>query len=214
MRRFIFLSSIKVNGEGTTSHPYTENDAPQPEDAYGVSKLEAELALREAAAGMETVVLRPPLLYGPGVKGNFLRLMRAIERGLPLPLKSINNRRSLLYVGNLVDAIVRCLDHPGVAGQTYLVADDEGISTPGLIYEIAAAMHKPARLVPVPPRILQLAGALSGKSAAVSRLLNSLQIDSGKIRRELDWRPRDPLNAGLRETAEWYYRRPAAKNRI
>ena len=150
VRRFIFLSSIKVNGGGTTLRPYSETDAPCPEDAYGVSKREAELALRAAAADMETVILRPPLLYGPGVKGNFLRLMRAIERGMPLPLGSIHNHRSLLYVGNLVDAIMLSLDHPAAAGQTYLVADNEGISTPELIRAIAAAMHRPARLLPLP----------------------------------------------------------------
>ena len=210
VRRFIFLSSIKVNGEGTTLRPYSETDAPCPEDAYGVSKREAELALRAAAADMETVILRPPLLYGPGVKGNFLRLMRAIERGMPLPLGSIHNHRSLLYVGNLVDAIMLSLDHPAAAGQTYLVADNEGISTPELIRAIAAAMHRPARLLPLPPPLLRFAGAITDKSAAVSRLLGSLQIDSNKIRRELGWQPRYTLNEGLRQTAEWYYRTLAA----
>jgi nucleoside-diphosphate-sugar epimerase len=210
VRRFIFLSSIKVNGEGTTLRPYSETDAPCPEDAYGVSKREAELALSAAAADMETVVLRPPLLYGPGVKGNFLRLMRAIERGMPLPLGSIHNHRSLLYVGNLVDAIMLSLDHPAAAGKTYLVADDEGISTPGLVRAIAAAMHRPARLLPFPPPLLRFAGAITGKSAAVSRLLGSLQIDSSKIRRELGWQPRHTLKEGLRPTAEWYYRTLAA----
>ena len=213
VRRFIFLSSIKVNGEATTLRPYSETDAPCPEDAYGVSKREAEAALRAVVAGMETVVLRPPLLYGPGVKGNFLRLMRAIERGMPLPLGSIHNHRSLLYVGNLVDAIMLSLDHPAAAGKTYLVADDEGISTPGLVRAIAAAMHRPARLLRFPPPLLRFAGAITGKSAAVSRLLGSLQIDSSKIRRELGWQPRHTLKEGLRPTAEWYYRTPAANFR-
>ena len=210
VRRFIFLSSIKVNGGGTTLRPYSETDAPCPEDAYGVSKREAELALRAAAADMETVILRPPLLYGPGVKGNFLRLMRAIERGMPLPLGSIHNHRSLLYVGNLVDAIMLSLDHPAAAGQTYLVADNEGISTPELIRAIAAAMHRPARLLPLPLPLLRFAGAITDKSAAVSRLLGSLQIDSNKIRRELGWQPRYTLTEGLSQTAEWYYRTLAA----
>ncbi len=213
VRRFIFLSSIKVNGEATTLSPYTENDEPQPEDAYGVSKLEAELALSAAAATMETVVLRPPLLYGPGVKGNFLRLLRAIERGVPLPLGSIRNHRSLLYLGNLVEAILLCLNHPAAAGQTFLLADDAGISTPALVRAIAAAMHKPARLIPCPPPLLNLAGAITGKSAAVSRLLGSLQIDDHKIRRELGWQPRYTLAQGLRPTAEWYYQKPAANIR-
>jgi nucleoside-diphosphate-sugar epimerase len=213
VRRFVFLSSIKVNGETTTVGPYTENDVPQPEDPYGVSKLEAELALQATAESMETVILRPPLLYGPGVKGNFLRLMRAIGRGAPLPFKSVSNQRSLLYVGNLVDATVRCLDHPAAAGQTYLLADDGGISTPDLIREIATAMHKTARLISMPPQLLKIAGAVTGKSAAVSRLLGSLRIDSSKIRRDLHWQPRYPRITGLRATAEWYYRTLAADNR-
>ena len=210
VRRFIFLSSIKVNGESTTLRPYTENDAPYPEDPYGVSKREAELALRAAAAGMETVVLRPPLLYGPGVKGNFLRLMRATERGVPLPLGSIQNHRSLLYLDNLIDAMIVCLDHPAAVGQTYLLADDEDPSTPELVRAIAAALHKRARLIGFPPQLLKIAGAVTGKSAAVSRLLGSLQIDSSKIRGELGWQPRYALAEGLRQTAEWYYRTLAA----
>jgi len=213
VRRFIFLSSIKVNGEATTVRPFTENDTPQPEDAYGISKWEAELALRAAAASMETVVLRPPLLYGPGVKGNFLRLMRAIERGVPLPLGSIHNRRSVLSLGNLVDAMIVCLDHPAAAGQTYLLADDENPSTPELVRAIAAALHKRARLVAFPPQLLRIAGAVTGKSAAVSRLLGSLQIDSSRIRGELGWQPRQALAEGLSQTAEWYYRKLAADNR-
>ncbi|HXD53068.1 MAG TPA: GDP-mannose 4,6-dehydratase, partial [Burkholderiales bacterium] len=142
--------------------------------------------------------------------GNFLRLMRAIERGMPLPLGSIHNHRSLLYVGNLVDAIMLSLDHPAAAGQTYLVADNEGISTPELIRAIAAAMHRPARLLPLPLPLLRFAGAITDKSAAVSRLLGSLQIDSNKIRRELGWQPRYTLTEGLSQTAEWYYRTLAA----
>ncbi len=208
VRRFILLSSIKVNGEATGVRPYTEHDVPRPEDAYGISKLEAEQALKAAATHMQTVVLRPPLLYGPGVKGNFLRLMRAIERGLPLPLGSVHNRRCLLYVENLVDAIMLCLDHPAAAGQTYLLADeDEGVSTPELVRAIASAMNKPARLLPFPPGLLKIAAAAVSKSAAASRLVGSLQIDSGKIRCDLGWQPRYTLAEGLRPTAEWYYRR-------
>jgi nucleoside-diphosphate-sugar epimerase len=210
VRRFIYLSSIKVHGEATTLRPFTEKDTPKPEDAYGVSKWEAELALGEAAAGMETVVLRPPLLYGPGVKGNFLRLMRAIERGIPLPLGSIHNHRSLLYLGNLVGAIMVCLDHPAAAGQTYLLADDEDPSTPELVRAIAAALHKRARLFAFPPQLLRIAGAMTGKSAAVSRLLGSLQINSSKVRGEIGWQPRYTLAEGLSQAAKWYYRTLAA----
>jgi nucleoside-diphosphate-sugar epimerase len=211
VRRFIFVSSIKVNGEATSMRPYTEHDAPRPEDAYGISKLESEQALKAAATRMQTVVLRPPLLYGPGVKGNFLRLMRAIERGVPLPLASVRNRRCLLYVENLIDAIVLCLDHPAAAGQTYLLSDDnEGTSTPTLVRAIALAMNKPARLLPFPPTLLKMAAVTINKSAAAARLVGSLQIDSGKIRCDLEWHPRYTLAEGLCLTAEWYYRRKTA----
>jgi nucleoside-diphosphate-sugar epimerase len=204
VRRFIFLSSVKVNGEKTGGRPFTERDTPLPEDDYGVSKWEAEQALQQIAAAftMETVVLRSPLLYGPGVKGNFLSLMRAIDRRLPLPFASVRNRRSLLYVGNLVDAIVACLDHPAAAGKTYLLADDEGVSTHDLVRAIAGALGKPARLLPFSPALLKLAGAMFNRSAAMSRLLGSLQVDSGKIRDELDWRPGCTMAEGLRETVQ------------
>ncbi len=212
-RRFVFLSSVKVNGEATCGKPYSEDDAPQPQDAYGVSKLEAEIALRETGAGLETVVLRPPLIYGAGVKGNFLRLMRAVERGLPLPLASIQNRRSLLSLNNLVDAIVACLDHPAAAGQTYLVADGASVATPELVRAIGNAMHKPARLLPFPAPLLRAAALLLGKSAAAARLTGSLEIDTRKLERELGWTPREALAEGLEQAAEWYYQRPAAPTR-
>jgi nucleoside-diphosphate-sugar epimerase len=215
VRRFVFLSSIKVNGEETGERPFTEDDTPQPQDAYGISKREAELALAKSAAetGTETVVLRPPLLYGPGVKGNFLKLMRAIDRGVPLPLGSIRNRRSLLYVDHLVDAIVACLDHPAAARKTYLLADDGGVSTPDLVHAIADAMNKPARLLLVSPALLKLAGVIVAKRAAVSRLTGSLQIDSSRIRRDLAWQPRYSMPEGLRRTAEWYYQQLATDPR-
>ena len=208
VRRFVFVSSIKVNGESTAERPFTEQDTPRPEDAYGVSKWEAEQALQSSAARsrMQTVILRPPLLYGPGVKGNFLRLMRAIDRGVPLPLAAVDNRRSLLYAGNLVDAIALCLEHPQAMGNTYLVADDEDVSTPDLIRSMAVALDKPARLFPFPPTMLKFAGAALGKRDAVSRLLGSLRVDSNKIRHELGWRPRFARASGLNETARWYYR--------
>ena len=213
VRRFIFLSSIKVNGEATTSTPYSESDEPRPADAYGVSKREAELALQAAAGSMETVVLRPPLLYGPGVKGNFLRLMRAIERGIPLPLASLDNRRSLLNVNNLVDAISVCIDHPAAAGQTYLLADEVAVSTPELARAIAAAMDRPARLIALAPGLLKFAGAMTGRRASIARLTGSLQISTDKIRRELAWRPRYTLALGLADTARWYYRQLAGDTR-
>jgi nucleoside-diphosphate-sugar epimerase len=197
----------------TFDKPYTEDDEPRPEDAYGVSKLEAENMLRKTPTGMQTVVLRPPLIYGAGVKGNFLRLMRAVERGLPLPLASIRNRRSLTSLNNLIDAIIACLDHPAAAGQTYLVADDRGIATPELVRAIATAMQKPACLLPFPPALLRLGAAALGRSAAAARLTGSLEIDSSKLRRELGWQPGETLAQGLTDTAEWYYQRPAALTR-
>ncbi len=207
VRRLVFLSSVKVNGEHTGAEPYTERDPPRPQDSYGISKWEAEQALLENAAQspMQTVVLRPPLLYGPRVKGNFLSLMRAIDRGVPLPFASIDNRRSLLYLGNLIDAITLCLDHPAAAGNTYLVADDDGVSTPDLIRGIAAALGKPARLMPFPPSLLRLAGTMTGKAAEAARLVGSLQVDSNRIRRELGWRPRATMAQGLAETVRWYH---------
>lgn len=207
VRRLIFLSSIKVNGEATTTHPYTENDTPQPEDAYGVSKLEAEEALKRIGTdtGLETVVLRPPLVYGPGVKGNFLRLLRLIERGMPLPLSSINNRRSLVGVANLADAIIASIAPPLAAGKTYLVSDGEDISTPRLISRLAHAMGMTPHLLPCPPALLNAGAALCSKRAVAARLTGSLQIDNSRIRHDLGWQPRYSLDQGLKSTAQWYH---------
>jgi nucleoside-diphosphate-sugar epimerase len=213
VKRFVFLSSIKVNGESTADKAYAESDAPRPEDAYGISKWEAEQALASIArdSKLETVVLRPPLIYGPGVKGNFLSLMRAIDRGLPLPLASIDNRRSLLYLGNVVSAIGLLLTHPQAAAQTFLLADDDvGISTPALIRAIAAALGRRARLYPFPPALLLAMAALARRGAAAQRLTGSLVVDSGAIRNSLGWQPVASLAAGLDSTARWYHRRVAA----
>jgi len=205
VKRLVFLSSVKVNGEGRLN-PYTETDEPKPEDPYGVSKHEAEEILRKVAAetGLEVVIIRPPLVYGPGVKANFLRLLRVADCGVTLPLGSINNKRSFVYLGNLVDAIAVCMKHPGAAGQTYLVSDGEDVSTPELIRRVALSLGKPARLLPFPPGMLHLAGRLSGNSDAVERLIGSLQVDSSKLRRELGWHPPFTMEQGLKETAEWY----------
>lgn len=208
VKRFVFLSSVKVNGEGG-NRPYTEQDISAPEDAYGVSKWEAEQALRKIAAetGLEVVIIRPPLVYGPGVKANFLRMLGVINRGILLPLASINNRRSLIYLENLVDAIITCINHPKAAGQTYQVSDGEDVSTPELIRRVAAALGRPARLFPFPPSLLRFAGKLFGKSDAVERLVGLLTIDNSKIRRELGWKPPYTMEQGLKETAEWFKRR-------
>ena len=205
VKRFIFLSSIKVSGEGRKP-PYTEHDSPAPQDFYGVSKWEAEQVLQKIAAetGLEVVILRPPLVYGPGVKANFLSLFKIVDRGIPLPLDRINNRRSFIYLENLVDAIVTCVNHPKAAGQTYLASDGEDVSTPELIRRVADALGRPARLFPVPPSLMRLAGKLFGKSEAVDRLLGSLVVDSSKIRRELGWKPPYTMEQGLKETAEWF----------
>ncbi len=205
VKRFVFISSVKVNGEGRAA-AYTEDDEEAPEDSYGVSKWEAEQELHKISdtTGIEVVILRPPLVYGPGVKANFLRLFKIVERGIPLPLSSIKNRRSFIYLGNLIDAIITCIVHPGAAGHTFLVGDEENISTPGLIRQIALAMEKPTLLFPIPPFLMRLTGKLLGKSAAIDRLLGSLTIDSTRVRKELEWKPPYKMEQGIRETAKWY----------
>ncbi|MGH8641845.1 MAG: NAD-dependent epimerase/dehydratase family protein [Burkholderiales bacterium] len=207
VRRLVYLSSVKVNGERTGERPYREEDVPRPEDPYGVSKAEAERALAAIAkeTGFPITVLRPPLVYGPGVKGNFLRLLRLVARGVPLPLGTIDNRRSFIYVGNLVDAIVQALDAPRAAGRTYLAADGEDLSTPGLVRALASALGVKPRLVSFPLAPLKFAAKLAGRGAEFARLADSLQVDSTRIRRELDWRPRYTPAQGLAETARWYH---------
>jgi len=202
--RFVFISSVKVNGEETTT-PYTQESRPNPVDPYGISKWEAENGLQQISSetGMELVIVRPTLVYGPGVKANFLNMLKAVRRGIPLPLASINNKRSLLYVGNLVDALAACASHPAAVGRTYLVSDGEDVSTAQLIRKVAAALGVPARLLPFPPWLMRLAGKLTGNSAAVHRLTSSLCIDSSGIGNELGWRPPFTMDEGLRETAQW-----------
>lgn len=212
VRRFIYISSVKVNGEGRNVS-YSEKDIPAPEDPYGVSKWEAEQALHKIAAetGLEIVILRPPLVYAPGVKANFLSLFKIVDRGIPLPLSGINNQRSFIYLGNLVDAIVTCINHPKASGQTYLVSDREDVSTPELIRRVAAALGRPARLFSFPLSLMRFAGKLFGKTDAVERLISSLTSDSSKIQRELNWRPPYTMEQGLRETAEWFKALPRTK---
>jgi nucleoside-diphosphate-sugar epimerase len=189
-RRLVFVSSIKVNGEATFEQPFRESDLPRPDDDYGRSKWEAEQRLTAIAAdtGLEVVIVRPPLIYGPGVKGNLARLMRTLERGVPLPLGAIDNRRSLIGLTNLTAALRACAEHPGAAGRTFLVSDGADISTPQLIRALASALECPARLIPVPIGLLQLAARLT-RSGSLARLTGSLQIDSSHIRDRLGWRP-------------------------
>ena len=205
VKRFIYISSIKVNGEGRAA-AYTEDDEVSPQDDYGVSKWEAEQELHKIAnkTDLETVILRPPLVYGPGVKANFLRLFKIVERGIPLPFAKIDNLRSFIYLDNLIDAIITCINHPGAEGRTFLVNDREDVSTPELIRKIASALGKPARLFSILPFLMRLAGKFIGKSAAIDRLFGSLTIDSTKIRKELGWKPPYPMQHGLKETAKWY----------
>jgi UDP-glucose 4-epimerase len=201
VKRFVFISTIKVNGEGR-DEPYREIDEPAPMDAYALSKWEAEQGLRRIAqeTGMEVVILRPPLVYGPGVKANFLRLLRMVERGWPLPLGSIRNRRSLLYLGNFVDAIRLCVEHPAAAGQTFLLDDGEAISTPDLICAMGLAMGRPVHLLAAPVWVLKFVGALLGKREVVARLTGSLYVDSSAIRLRLGWTPPFSMEAGLAAT--------------
>lgn len=207
VRRFVYLSSIKVNGEFTApGKPFVAGDRPAPQDPYGVSKLEAELGLQAVGldTGMEVVILRLPLVYGPGVGGNFMRLIKLVDRRFPLPFGSVSNRRSLIFLGNLVEAIEVCLTHPAAAGKTYLVSDEPAVSTPELIEKIGRALGRTPRLLPVPPVLLQWVARLAGKSAEVARLLGTLEIDNSQIRKDLDWRQRKSMQEGLQITADWY----------
>lgn len=205
VRRFVYMSSVKVNGEESLA-PFTEEDAPNPQDPYGISKWEAEQALAQVASqtGLEVVVVRSPLVYGLGVGGNFLALMNVLRREIPLPLDRVQNRRSLIYRGNLVDALIRCVRDARGAGRTYLVNDGEDLSTPDLIRRLARALGLSPRLWPMPLSMLRWVGRLAGKGAMIDRLLGSLQVDSSRIRRELDWRPPYAVDQGLAETAAWY----------
>ncbi len=205
VKRFIFVSTVKVNGEGRDAL-YTAIDAPDPHGPYAQSKWEAEQGLHEIAAqtGLEVVILRPPLIYGPGVKANFLRLLQAVDRGIPLPLAAVCNRRSLLYVENFASALLACLTRPEAAGRTYFVRDGEDVSSAELVRRLAHALGRPARLVPVPPGMLQAAGMVLGKKAAVDRLLGSLTVDDAPLRQELGWMPPFTLDEGLAATARWY----------
>jgi nucleoside-diphosphate-sugar epimerase len=210
VRRLIFVSTIKVNGECTEAQPYRATDSPAPEDPYGISKWEAEQVLAQIAGtgGIESVIIRPPLIYGRGVKGNFARLCRMIRRGYVLPFGAINNRRSLVSVENLVDLVSCCITHTEAAGKTFLVSDDSDLSTPQLIRSIADAMGTRARLIAVPRSWLRVAGRISGRSEEMVRLLGSLQVDIEHTRRVLSWSPATSVSEGLRnavssESIDW-----------
>lgn len=201
VRRFIFISSIKVHGEETAlGSPCRASDTLMPDDPYGMSKLEAEQGLMKLAGetGLEVVIIRPPLVYGPGVKGNFARLIKLMGKGLPLPLGAIYNKRSLVGIDNLIDLIIRCIDHPAAANQVFLAGDGEDLSTTELLRGMAEAIGRPARLIPVPAALLSLGAALVGKRAFAQRLLGSLQVDISKARELLGWEPPVSVKEGLR----------------
>jgi nucleoside-diphosphate-sugar epimerase len=204
VRRFVYLSSIKVNGEQSVpGRPFTERDEPAPADPYGVSKHEAEVALRRVAqeTGLEVVTIRPPLVYGPGVRANFRSMMNWLRRGIPLPLGALHNRRSLVGLDNLVDLIIKAVRHPSAVNQTFLAGDGEDLSTSQLLKRLGDALGRPARLVPVPPGLLQIGFAMVGKQDMGQRLCGSLQVDISKARHLLGWNPPLSVDESLRRVA-------------
>ena len=205
VRRFVFVSSIRVNGS-SSSRPFRSEDPPHPEEPYALSKYEAELGLWRVAeeTGLEVVVVRPPLVYGPGVKANFRRLLGLAATGLPLPFASIEGRRSLISVHNLVDVLRICLQHRNAPGRTLLVSDGKDISLPSLIRELAAGMDRPSRLFPMPAGLVRALAALVGRAETFDKLAASLQVDPTDTFSALGWRPPISLTDGLRETARWY----------
>ena len=205
IKRFIFISSIKVNGESTLhGKPFTADDEPGPEDPYSISKWETEIGLRRLAeeTDMEVVVIRPPLVYGPGVKGNFMSLVRWVNAGLPLPLGSAQNKRSMVALDNLVDLIITCVEHPAAANQTFLVGDGEDLSIVELLQQMGKALGKNPRLLPFPVGLLNLAASLLGKKDVAQRLLGSLQVDISKTQTQLGWEPPISVGEGLNRVAE------------
>jgi nucleoside-diphosphate-sugar epimerase len=210
IKRFIYISSIKVNGEGTSEHPFKADDIPVPEDSYGVSKWEAEQVLQKIACNskLEIVIIRPPLVYGPTVRANFLKLMRLVKSGLPLPLGAIHNSRSFVALDNLVDLILTCLHHPAAINQTFLVSDGDDLSTPELLRRIAKAFGKSSRLIPIPVPLLRATALLLGKTGFAQRLCGSLQIDISKAKQLLGWTPKVSVDAALLKTTKHFQKNP------
>jgi len=209
VKRFVFISSIKVNGETTTEKPpFSPDDTHIPTDPYGLSKYEAEQGLKALAqeTGMEVVMIRPPLVYGEGVKANFRRLITWVDKGVPLPFAAVRNQRSLVALDNLVDFIMLCMTHPKAANEVFLISDGEDVSTVELLRKVGKALGKPARLMPVPVGLMQLAAKGVGKGDVAERLFGSLQIDSSKARELLGWEPVISMDEQLRKTAEAYKR--------
>lgn len=205
--RFIFISSIKVNGESTaTGQAFTADSVPAPVDPYGVSKYEAEEGLKQLGreTGMEVVIIRPPLVYGPGVKANFLSMMQWLNKGLPLPLGAIDNRRSLVAIGNLVDLIVTCIEHPAAANQTFLVSDGKDLSTTQLLRHLAQALGRKPLLVPIPEGVLSMVASVFGRQAIAQRICGSLQVNIDKNRDVLGWVPPVNVDRAMLQTARYY----------
>jgi nucleoside-diphosphate-sugar epimerase len=206
VRRFIYLSSVKVNGEGRADRPYRPDDTPAPADVYGNSKWLGERYLWEVGSSgkLEPVVVRAPLVYGPQVKGNFLRLLRWVDEARLLPLGAVQNCRSLVSVWTLCDLLVRVIEHPAAVNRTWMVSDGEDISAPDLVRRLAHALSRPARLLNVPPSLLRLAGDLLGRGADVRRLCDSLTVDIAPTRELLGWSPPLSMDEALARTVSWY----------
>jgi UDP-glucose 4-epimerase len=206
VKRIVYVSTIKVNGERTSGRPFYAEDEPQPQDAYAQSKLEAERALKDISqnTGLEVVIVRPPLVYGPGVKGNFLAMLRVIQKGWPLPLASCDNQRSFIGLTNLVSLLEKCVSHPAAAGQVFLAADGDDLSTPELLRRVARALGRKARLLPFPPALLHFAARIVGRPGIYERLCGSLQIDTGKTHELLDWTAPLSVDEELARTTSWF----------
>jgi GT2 family glycosyltransferase/nucleoside-diphosphate-sugar epimerase len=207
VKRLVYVSSIKVNGERTDGRPpFSESDAPHPQDAYAISKWQAEQSLHRIAqeTGLEVVIVRPPLVYGPGVKGNFPRLLMAVDKGIPLPFAAINSMRSMIYLDNLVGVLLLCASHPSAAGKTYLVRDGDDVAIPELVHLLAKYLGKSARIFSLPVRWLRALGTLTGQQESVNRIIGSLSVNDDLVRKELDWKPQFTLQQGLQATVAWY----------
>ena len=215
VKRLIYVSSLKVNGETTATHPFTAADPPAPHDAYAQSKWETEQALRALgqATGLEVLIIRPPLVYGPGVGGNFRRLLHCVDWGIPLPLGSVTNRRSLVALDNVTDLIIHCVSHPITDTPVFLVSDSETLSTPQLITRLAVHLGRRPRLLKVPVRALRRWTRLLGRQALYDRLCASLEVDITSTRQMLGWQPVQPADEALAQTAGWYRQRTADKPR-
>lgn len=206
VKRLVYISSIKVNGESTNNHPFTADDEPSPADPYAISKAEAEAELLDISrqTGLEIAIIRPPLVYGPGVRGNFLRLLALVNRGIPLPLANINNARNMVSLTNMCDLLITCLEHPKAAGNVFLLSDGVSLSTSELIKMIAHAMGIRSRLFPFPLFLLKYMGFLIGQHGTISRLCGSLEVDIEKTQQYLDWIPPQPPDEGIQKAVEWF----------